>query len=360
MARAHSSASSSSAVLMEETNDDSSSSMPLTQMAFSQVIPDKSQPINHAKPKEVENFNDMDEATRRRIVMDLSRILLFKGLNGEVMDRKKVVHEAMGDVKAKVQAAVLKEAEMRLRDVFGFSLKRIPANMEDNLPSKFKDRLYLINEVKDDEAGSHATKIHGVHIDTSIEKGTLMIVLALAFCKGSPVRSGTMKGAGKSTRWITEHQLYHLLNRVDENIPSEPPSAQGKRASLGGEKRGRPSLAPEDGLAQTPDVDALLEKFVQTDYLLRDKIDDTEAGRETNEDGKVVAYAMGPRSAMEIGRRQIVWFCSNILDEQPDPTMLAEIDEDDVESGEEEEGREKEVVEEQEEEKSGQKKRARR
>ncbi len=30
----------------------------------------------------------------------------------------------------------------------------------------------------------------------------------------------------------------------------------------------------------------------------------------------VIAYAMGPQAALEIGRRQIVLFCSNILDEQ--------------------------------------------
>jgi len=36
-------------------------------------------------------------------------------------------------------------------------------------------------------------------------------------------------------------------------------------------------------------------------------------------------YSMGPRAAMEIGRRQVIYFCSEILDEQPDPTMLQEI-----------------------------------
>jgi hypothetical protein len=132
---------------------------------------------------------------------------------------------------------------------------------------------------------------------------------------------------------------------VDENIPAEPPSAEGRKKTNGG-GRGRPSLGSNEGLAQTPDVDALLEKFVQVDYLLRDKIDESENGRES--DDKVVAYAMGPRSALEIGRRQIVWFCSNILDEQPDPTMLAEIEEDEYSESEEEEGEEEQEEEEEE------------
>lgn len=44
----------------------------------------------------------------------------------------------------------------------------------------------------------------------------------------------------------------------------------------------------------------------------------------------VIAYVMGPQVALEIGRRQIIWFCSNILDKQQDPTMLAEIEEDEL------------------------------
>jgi len=39
---------------------------------------------------------------------------------------------------------------------------------------------------------------------------------------------------------------------------------------------------------------------------------------------------------MEVGRKQIIYFCSNILDEQPDPTMLAEVDEDEDNDDDEE------------------------
>lgn len=318
---------------------------------FSQVCPDQSQTLEAARDHELRKLAEINPTARNRIVTDLSRTLLFKALSGDVIDRTKVVSEAMGEyAKERFQSAVLAEAESRLRDVFGFAVRRVPAKMEEDLPNRYKNRLYLINDVNDDEHGTHSLNIHSYHVESSVEKGVLMMILAFAFCKGSSqVRSGAMKGAGKKTRWITEHHLYSLLHRVDENIPSEPPSTDGKkrsRMSTGG--GGRKSLGNimdadgEGGVGQTPDIDVLLEKFVQLDYLLRDKIEEPDAaGRESSlagEDGKVTAYAMGPRSAMEVGRKQIIYFCSNILDEQPDPTMLAEVDEDEENDDEDEAG----------------------
>ena len=46
---------------------------------------------------------------------------------------------------------------------------------------------------------------------------------------------------------------------------------------------------------------------------------------------------MGPRSAIEIGRRQIIYFCAEVLDEAPCPTMLKEVEEDEEDDGQEEE-----------------------
>ena len=265
-------------------------------------------------------------------------MILFKALGmKDPIDRTKVCSEAMvGDNVRGVSKAALNEADKRLKDVFGFGVKLVNEKMQKNLPSRFKNRLYLINEVVDDEEGTHSLNIHSTHTDGMMEKGVLMMVLSFAFCKGtSQVRSGQMKGAGKKTRWITEHHLYSLLHRVDENIPKEPPSSEGRR------KHARQSLSRAGeggGVGETPDIDALLEKFVLQDYLLRDKIEAGEESGNNNNDGeKVIAYAMGPRAAMEVGRRQVVYFCSNVLDEQPDPTMLAEIDEDDEGSDKEEE-----------------------
>ncbi|KAL3788565.1 hypothetical protein ACHAW5_009411 [Stephanodiscus triporus] len=331
---------------------------PQTQFAFSQIDPDQSQFLEAARDSELRKLDSINPAARNRAVTNLSRILLFRALGGDVIDKTKCVAEALGDdmKKERVQTAVLGEAERRLRDVFGFSVRRVPARMEAELPSRFANRLYLINDVADDEDGTHSLNIQSSHVESSVEKGVLMMVLAFAFCRGtSQVRSGQMKGAGKKTRWITDRDLYGLLHRVDENIPSEPPSAEGRKKSRkgGGGGGGRKSLGPADGadggVGQTPDVDALLERFVQLDYLLRDRIEELD-GREgssaAGEDGKVVAYAMGPRAAMEVGRKQVIYFCSNVLDEQPDPTMLAEVEEDE-ETEDERDGGGEEAVEEQ-------------
>mmetsp|Transcript_31712 Transcript_31712/g.72519 ORF Transcript_31712/g.72519 Transcript_31712/m.72519 type:complete len:363 (+) Transcript_31712:80-1168(+) len=326
-----------------------------TKFTFSQVDADPSQFLDSARDAEKRKLDGIGAVARNKIVTDLSRILLFKGLAGACIDKTKVTAEALGDdMKGeRIQGAVLGEAEKRLRDVFGFGVRRVPAKMEEDLPSRFKNRLYLINDVTDNDEGLHSLNIHYADKNGSNEKGVLMMVLAFAFCKGtSQIRSGQMKGAGKKTRWITEHQLYALLNRVDENIPSEPPSATGRRG-----RKSRTSMGgDEEGVGQTPDVDALLNKFVDLDYLLRDKIEEPEsAARETqgaNDDGKVLAYAMGPRAAIEVGRKQVIYFCASILGEQPDPTMLKEVDEDD-------EVEEEESDEEREEEKSSRKKRRR-
>ena len=240
--------------------------------------------------------------------------------------------------------------------------------MEESLPQRFKDRLYLVNYAQDDGEGTHSINLHSAHVDSSVEKGVLMICLAFAFCKGNTLhkkkKKGASSGVGKNTlRWITEFDLYSLLHRVDENIPGEPPSEDGRKKKSGG----RLSLNPQDlmGVGQTPDIDAMLDKFVHLDYLMKDKIEPHEgSGQESQggEDGKVIAYAMGPRASIEIGRKQIIYFCSSILDEQPDPTMLAEVDEDeeeDVEEDEEGEEEEEEVVQEEEERKPKRAKRER-
>lgn len=334
-----------------DTDVDDNDGVPMSQIQFSQTAPDRSQAIDEPRQSERDKLANLPHAAREKIVTDLSRILLFKGLNGDPIDRRKVVIEALGDYKGeRIANAVLDEARVRLRDVFGYEVRKVPRQMEEDLPARYKDRLYLINEVKDDDAGTHSINIHSVHREQTIEKGLLMMILAFAFCKGNPSRSGVMKGAGKLTRWITEYQLYSLLHRCDENIPSEPPSQEGRKKGAAG-MSARGVLRSGGGVAATPDVDASLERFVRTDYLLRDKIEASEGGdagaeSQGDESGKIIAYAMGPRAAMEIGRRQIVMFCSNILDEQPDPTMLAEIDAEEEEAEEEQEAEEEEQVEE--------------
>jgi hypothetical protein len=53
-------------------------------------------------------------------------------------------------------------------------------------------------------------------------------------------------------------------------------------------------------------------------------------------DETTTIYAMGPRSLLEIGKKQVIYFCAELLDEAPDPTMLAEIESFQEEEAEEE------------------------
>ena len=98
--------------------------------------------------------------------------------------------------KDRVGTAALEEAETRLMDVFGFRVRCVPVKMEEDLPSRFKNRLYLINEVADDEVGTHTLNIHSAHMESMVEKGVLMMILAFVFCKGTS-QVGPDEGRGE-------------------------------------------------------------------------------------------------------------------------------------------------------------------
>jgi MAGE family len=156
-----------------------------------------------------------------------------------------------------------------------------------------------------------------------MEKGLLMVILSFIFCKGEPRSDGS--------RWLLDKELYRLLHTVDENIHAEPPVASG-----GATSKRLPSSAATSG---TPDVDAVIEKCVNMDYLIKVKASvGGEAFLAMSQEVEETShfYAIGPRAALEIGRSQIVHFCASILDQEPDPNMLAEIEQAEQEEEEEE------------------------
>jgi hypothetical protein len=110
------------------------------------------------------------------------------------------------------------------------------------------------------------------------------------------------------SRWIRDDRLYELLHRLDENIPKEPWRGEGSSSARS---------------TSQPNVDAALIKFVQQDYLLCIK----------EKDPDMTLYCLGPRAAMEIGRKQILYFCSQILGQDPDPSMLLELEQDEPDHG---------------------------
>ena len=80
----------------------------------------------------------------------------------------------------------------------------------------------------------------------------------------------------------------------------------------------------ESGPYGTPDVDTAIERFLHLDYLIKEKV--MPVGAAASDAGQI-QYAMGPRSHLEVGRKQVICFCAEILGEEPDPTMLAELEE---------------------------------
>jgi hypothetical protein len=292
------------AASQEEEEDEVEHILTYTQ----QCEPEKSQSFPVAKDSERQNLMEkMNQDQRQKIIVDTSRVVLFRALAGEPIDRLKCAKLAGFPTGSRITSAVWEQVQANLRNVFGFDLVKAPEYMV--LPKKYSDRYFCINGVEEKEDGSHSKAIHSVHNDASMEKGILMVILAFCFCKGSP-----RPGSPATMRWITDIDLYRLLHGLDENLPQDPPSVTERKVHTTSQ-----SNTIVDGT--TPKVDVLMEKFVAMDYLLKDKMEDN-----TSETEDITVYAMGPRAALEVGRRQIIYFCSQILGEEPDPTMLQELD----------------------------------
>jgi len=298
-------------------------------MMFSQQAPEPSQSMAPAKANERAKLKSLNNAIQQKAITDLSRLLLFKAFAGEPIDRLKCAKEVLGDFTGadRVTSAVYEAAVQRLEAVFGFQVK--PAPSMGKLPAKFKDRYYVINTIPD-ESGQHFRSILSEHEDAAIERGLLMMILAFFFCKGTPRADGS--------RWLADDILYRLLNSVDENIPASPPNTAALKQ--GSKKTGSSPMSSSRARAfggkgmSTPNVDQLLERFVHMDYLLMEKV--TPNTGTAGADETTTIYAMGPRSLLEIGRKQVIYFCAELLDEEPDPTMLAEIEDNQEEEVEEE------------------------
>jgi hypothetical protein len=145
-------------------------------------IPELSQDILPVKDAERSNLLQMTPAARDGACNDMTRLVLFKALAGEPIQRSLCAKEAgiAGDLR--VSTAVFEEVSIRLKNAFDFELKRIPSWMEKMkaMQKKYKDRYYLINALEDDGAGHHSKAIHNIHEDSTVEKGLLMVILSLA------------------------------------------------------------------------------------------------------------------------------------------------------------------------------------
>lgn len=285
--------------------------------AFSQQNPEASQNVLPERSNERRHLEEMDSDARDKALMSLSRLILFKALDNEPIDRVKAIKDAglSGD---KISSAAYKEVASRFQNVFGFEIKQAPDFMQNykSLPTRCKDRYYVVNTVQDTDEGSHSRTIHSVHKTSKVEKGVLILTVALIFCKGESRSDGS--------RHILARELYRLMHAVDENIPEEPPAQGTARAKAGNQNHNK---LQGNGNTCTPNFDVMLESFAQADYLIKEKATDENFHSQPLEEGDVL-YSMGPRAALELGRKQIITFCAEILNEEPDPSMLKEIEDD--------------------------------
>jgi MAGE family len=289
---------------------------------FTSQQPEMTQEIVHVKDWERTRLMEMSENQREKAIRDLSRLVLFKALAGDAIDRTKCTKESDINIDARISSAAFEEVKVRLNSCFGFEMTRVPAWMEKikGVTKTQKDRYYVTNGLHETD-GSHSRALHMVHEQSSIEKGLLMVVLGFIYCKGDPRNDGS--------RWLHDKDLYTLLHRLDENIPPDPPATNSKRSKLASLSQSSSRFVGGAGAAQTPDVDAMVYKFCHRDYLIKEKGSEHQQQATASSapiDDDSFFYAMGPRAAIEIGRRQVVYFCGEILDEVPDPTMLQELE----------------------------------
>eukprot|EP00934_Nitzschia_sp_Nitz4_P007432 Nitzschia sp. Nitz4//scaffold126_size65214//18056//19060//NITZ4_006149-RA/size65214-processed-gene-0.36-mRNA-1//-1//CDS//3329534668//7422//frame0 len=292
--------------------------------ALSQQVPEASQSVQPARQAERRNLDTMDPHERDRALTKLSRLLLFKALNQEPIDRLKTIKDAgLGD--AKVSSAAYQEVASRFINVFGFELKQTPAFMTNYkfLPARFRERYYLINTIQDTDDGSHSKAIHSVDDRAKVEKGLLLLIVALIYCKGQ-CRADT-------SRHLLARDLYMLMNKVDENIPAHPPVQGTARSKFTASHKSHRFQQTGNASILTPNLDAMLEHFVAADYLLREKaLEEHLLNNEIVLEEGDVWYTMGPRAALELGRKQILFFCAEVLGEEPDPTMLQAMEQEEV------------------------------
>eukprot|EP00339_Tiarina_fusa_P027181 CAMPEP_0117085592 /NCGR_PEP_ID=MMETSP0472-20121206/60149_1 /TAXON_ID=693140 ORGANISM="Tiarina fusus, Strain LIS" /NCGR_SAMPLE_ID=MMETSP0472 /ASSEMBLY_ACC=CAM_ASM_000603 /LENGTH=322 /DNA_ID=CAMNT_0004814869 /DNA_START=81 /DNA_END=1045 /DNA_ORIENTATION=- len=291
----------------EEEDDNAEEDVGGDQFMFSQQVPEMSQNVAPERPSDRRNVDGMDPAAREKALTSVSRLILMKALERQTIDRLKIPKEAsIADYR--ISSVAFQEATDRLHNVFGFELKRIPKYLEEqkSTPKRFKDRHYVVNGAsKDNDHGcAHSKAIHSAHQDAAMEKGFLMLTLALIFCKGESHADGS--------RWVLARDLYRLLHSMDDSIPEEPPQQGTARAKTVHQKS---RLRSKN---MTPNVDYLLEKFTQQDYLIKEKATEENYATQALEEGDML-YSMGPRSAMEVGRKQVIYFCAEILGEEPDP-----------------------------------------
>lgn len=299
-----------------EVEEDEMEMHPGTAMQFSQIEAEDSQAVPRTKGFEEQLFTQqLSEAVQEKAIKSLSRLILFKALAGECIERRKCLEEVNADDwahgnKRSLTSVAFSRAVERVEETFGFKVAGIPPEIAGALPSRFKDRYYVINAMEDPD-GNQSKKLHSSF--GCKDKALLMTILSFAFCKGTMRQNVGERIEG--IRWISDQALYRLLNCVDERISDQPPDPSNST--------GKSTAANQRRSEFTREIDATIDRLVHMDYILKEKGNPENITSTPNNNEQRFSYAMGPRSLLEIGRKQLLYFTAEVLDEEPDPTMLA-------------------------------------
>jgi hypothetical protein len=93
---------------------------------FSQLPPEASQSVKPETESHRKNLDNLNREAQEKHLVSISRLILFRGLEKEPIDRLKVTKDAGIAGKDNIGSAAFQEASRRLHNVFGFELNKIP------------------------------------------------------------------------------------------------------------------------------------------------------------------------------------------------------------------------------------------
>jgi len=239
----------------------------------------------------------LDSQERDKLVSDLMRYVLFLDHNKTPIKREDINKNVLNEHKY-LTSSLIKIAQKKFKYIFGYDFVEVP----NKLSSKRKEqtsgvyilRNALANEISINENANDGNNNNNISMKRNeiipwnprekSEMNLLMVILAIISLSNDVIESDT---------------LWEYLDRL-------------------GLKRDQrhPTFDEWEKLVE--------QKFVKEQYLDRKKVTNSTQN-ETS-----IEYRMGPRTLMEIGKKNIITWISKIFGEEPDVHVLMELDENNV------------------------------
>eukprot|EP00903_Cladosiphon_okamuranus_P011385 g10729.t1 len=241
--------------------------------------------------KDMKKANEISVEERQELVKKMARFLLMKGLNHEPVIKKEMMDVVLGpSYRGKgVLKYVLTKADEQLRDGVGFRVKNVAAGNDWFV----KDAYYVINVLNNTEHSREILKGRG-----RAGRGLLMLILSIIHCNSDKV--------------VGEDQLFKKLHdSIDKRIPDKPWQNNNPKTKI---------KVHVDGLGELHEH---LAAFVKQHYLMKKTLTKPTAdgGSES-----IPAYAMGARSVLEVGSRQLAELMAQVMGTTVDPSEMVDLE----------------------------------